>query len=48
MLQQKAAAEAGAYGSEAAVQAAAQLHAKEVARVTAMAINQGVQPITED
>ncbi len=45
---QKAAAEAGAFGTEAAVQAAAQVHAKEVARISAVAISRGVQPITED
>ncbi len=43
---QRAAAEAGSFGTEAAVQAAAQVHAREVARITAAAIDQGVQPVT--
>ncbi len=48
MLEQEAAAAAGAWGSEAAVQAAGQLHAKHVNQVVAAAIAQGVQPITDD
>ncbi len=45
---QRAAAEAGPFGTEAAVQAAAQVHAREVARITEAAVNQGVQPVTEE
>ncbi len=47
MLEQKAAAAAGAWGTEAAVQAAGQLHDKHVNQVVAAAIAQNVQPITD-
>ncbi len=47
MESQRATAAAGAYGSQAAIQAAGQVHARNVAQVVAAAIDQGVQPITE-
>ncbi len=47
LLEQKAAEAAGAWGSEAAVQAAGQLHAKHVNQVVAAAIAQNVQPLTD-
>ncbi len=44
--QQQAAAAAGGFGTEAAVQMAAQLHAQHVAQIVNAAMAQGVQPLT--
>ncbi len=46
MQAQQGAAAAGEFGSQAAIQAAAQLHSRNVDRITKAAINQGVQPLT--
>ncbi len=48
MQEQRAAAAAGAWGSEEAVQAAGQLHARHVSKVVAAAIAQNIQPLTDD
>ncbi len=48
MQEHKEAASAGAFGSDAAIQAAARVHAKNVSNITAAAIAQGVQPITAE
>ncbi len=48
MQHQQHAAAAGSFGSEAAAQAAAQIHARKVAQVVTAAIAQGVQPLTAD
>ncbi len=48
MQEHRAAAAAGAFGTEAAVQAAGQLHARNVAKIVAEAIRKGVQPITDN
>ncbi len=47
MESQRTAAAAGEYGSQAAIQAAGQLHARNVAQVVSAAIERGIQPITE-
>ncbi len=47
MQAQQGAAAAGEFGSPAAMHAAAQLHSRNVDRVTRAAIEQGVQPITD-
>ncbi len=46
MQAQQEAAAAGNFGSQAAIQAAAQLHSQNVDKVTKAAVNQGVNPIT--
>ncbi len=46
MQSQRAAAAAGEYGSQAAIQAAGEIHARNVAQVVNCALAQGVQPIT--
>jgi hypothetical protein len=48
MQEHRAAAAAGAFGTEAAIQAAGQLHARNVSKIMAEAIRRGIQPITED
>ncbi len=48
MQAQQGAAAAGEFGSQAAVQAAAHLHAQNVAKVVSAAISQGVQPLSSD
>ncbi len=48
MQHQQQASSAGSFGSEAAVQAAAQLHTRNVSQVVAAAIAQGIQPLTAD
>ncbi len=48
MQHQQRASSAGSFGSEAAVQAAAELHKRNVAQVVSTAIAQGVQPLTAD
>ncbi len=47
MQAQQGAAAAGEFGSQAAIQAAAQLHSRNVDRIARAAINQGVQPLTD-
>ncbi len=44
---QRVAAAAGEYGSQAAIQAAGQLHARNVAQVVSTALEMGIQPLTE-
>ncbi len=46
MQSQRAIAAAGALGTDAAIQAAAQVHTQNVARVVNAALAQGIQPIT--
>ncbi len=46
MQAQQGAAAAGEFGSQAAIQAAAQLHSRNVDRISKAAISQGVQPLT--
>ncbi len=46
MQAQQGAAAAGEFGSQAAIQAAAQLHSRNVDRVAKAAISQGIQPVT--
>ncbi len=48
MQSQRAAAEAGEYGSQAAIQAAGEIHARNVAQVVRCAIAHGVQPLNAE
>ncbi len=48
MQAQQGAAAAGDFGSPAAIHAAAQIHSRNVDKITKAAIEQGVQPITDD
>ncbi len=48
MQEHKEAASAGAFGTDAAIQAAARVHARNVSHIVTAAIAQGVQPLTSE